>query len=216
MPDELYGKEKIIMGKRDLILDAMQKLMTDNEAKNATVSDVAKKAGIGKGSVYYYFESKEQIIDAVIQRGYSKVIEESRWMLKKSNMSALEKLQTIFKISVYPADGHGQSELLRLLNMQDDVVVHQKFCVIAVREMTPILAEIIRQGIKDGVLKCDYPEQYAQFIMSMILLSLDSVLIPTGREEMYTKLKALAQMLETSMHMKEGSFSYFYTPPDKL
>lgn len=202
-----------MIAKKQLILDTMQKLMTDNEATSATISDVAKKAGIAKGSVYYYFDSKEQIIDAVIERAYSKVIEESRSMLTDSKMNAIDKFREIFKISVYPEDKHRQSMLLRLLSTQDNVVIHQKFCVIAVREMTPILTEVIKQGIDEGIMQCDYPKRYAEFILSIILLSLDSVLIPSNKEERVEKLKALAQILETSMNTKKGSFSYLYMPP---
>ena len=47
--------------KKDMILDAMQRLMNQNSAQSISVSDVAKEAGIGKGSIYYYFKSKEEI-----------------------------------------------------------------------------------------------------------------------------------------------------------
>lgn len=205
----------MMFSKRDLILDTMEEIMTDNKATSATVSDIAKKAGIAKGSVYYYFESKDQIIDAVIERAYSNAIEDSKKMLKNSDMDAFDKFKAIFNISVYPSDEHGQSTLLKLLSLQDNVIIHQRFCVIAARDMTPILAEVIKQGIEEGVLECDYPKGYAEFILSMILLSLDSVLIPCEREEKFEKLRALAQILETSMHTKKGKFSYLYARHEK-
>ena len=52
--------------KKDLILDAMQELMNKSNAQTISVSDIAKKAGIGKGSIYYYFKSKEEILEGVI------------------------------------------------------------------------------------------------------------------------------------------------------
>ena len=51
--------------KTDLILDSMQKLMQKKEAKSISVSDIAKEAGIGKGSIYYYFKSKEEYLAAI-------------------------------------------------------------------------------------------------------------------------------------------------------
>ena len=54
--------------KRERILDAMQELMRTASAQAISVSDIAQKAGIGKGSIYYYFPSKNNIIDAVIER----------------------------------------------------------------------------------------------------------------------------------------------------
>lgn len=44
--------------KKDMILDAMQELMGSANVQAISVSDIAQKAGIGKGSIYYYFSSK--------------------------------------------------------------------------------------------------------------------------------------------------------------
>ena len=54
--------------KSDLILDSMQRLMQKKDTRSISVSEIAKEAGIGKGSIYYYFKSKEEIVDAVIER----------------------------------------------------------------------------------------------------------------------------------------------------
>ena len=56
------------LNKREKILDAMQQLMTTADTRSITVSEIAQKAGIGKGSVYYYFPSKNDILDGVIER----------------------------------------------------------------------------------------------------------------------------------------------------
>lgn len=56
--------------KYDRILDALQQLMIDKSMSNISVSDIAARAGIGKGSIYYYFPSKEAILDALIKRNY--------------------------------------------------------------------------------------------------------------------------------------------------
>ena len=50
-------------GKKDLILDTMQKLMNEKPSQAISVSDIAREAGIGKGSIYYYFKSKEEIMN---------------------------------------------------------------------------------------------------------------------------------------------------------
>ena len=68
--------------KTDLILDSMQKLMQKKEAKSISVSDIAKEAGIGKGSIYYYFKSKEEIVDAVIERSYSDAIKKAEELVQ--------------------------------------------------------------------------------------------------------------------------------------
>ena len=42
-----------VSDKYNTILDALQSLLESNDLKNISVSDIAKAAGIGKGSIYY-------------------------------------------------------------------------------------------------------------------------------------------------------------------
>ena len=64
-------------GKYDIILDAAKELMCSKDSvADITVDMIAKQAGIGKGSFYYYFISKDEIIDAVIDQCYSVAIED--------------------------------------------------------------------------------------------------------------------------------------------
>ena len=79
--------------KRERILDAMQELMRTASAQAISVSDIAQKAGIGKGSIYYYFPSKNNIIDAVIERSYSRVLDAGRELAASSHMDAFKKME---------------------------------------------------------------------------------------------------------------------------
>ena len=56
--------------KSEKILDALQQLLEERTIQHISVSDIAAKAGIGKGSIYYYFDSKDSIVDALIKRSY--------------------------------------------------------------------------------------------------------------------------------------------------
>ena len=57
---------------RDAILDATDRLLARHGYKKMTIDDLAKEVGIGKGSVYLHFSSKEEIalshIDRIIER----------------------------------------------------------------------------------------------------------------------------------------------------
>ena len=81
--------------KKDMILDAMQELMASANVQAISVSDIAQKAGIGKGSIYYYFSSKNDIIDAVIERNYSRVLDEGRELAASSHLDAFQQLDTM-------------------------------------------------------------------------------------------------------------------------
>ena len=73
--------------KYQLILDATETLLKNRDAKSISVNDIAKTAGIGKGSIYYYFSSKNEILEALIQRNYQKVLENACTLASQSESS---------------------------------------------------------------------------------------------------------------------------------
>ena len=81
--------------KKQLILDSMEQLMADEPYGDISVDSIAKKAGIGKGSIYYYFCSKEEILDSVISRCYKKALHEYFCEINSCE-TTLEKIKKLF------------------------------------------------------------------------------------------------------------------------
>ena len=83
--------------KYDIILDAARELMcSKGSVADITVDMIAKQAGIGKGSIYYYFSSKDEIIDAVIDQCYTVAIGDFIEEIK-TRSNSLEKLKLLFQ-----------------------------------------------------------------------------------------------------------------------
>ena len=98
--------------KIDIILNSAEKLMCSMEEpnKDMTVDMIAKNAGIGKGSIYYYFGSKDEIIDAVIERSYSIAIKE--YFASTENCeTTYEKMHHLFASMI-------KKEFIRLINLR--------------------------------------------------------------------------------------------------
>ena len=54
--------------KYEKILEALRTLLETKKISQISVSEIAQTAGIGKGSIYYYFSSKEAIFDALMAK----------------------------------------------------------------------------------------------------------------------------------------------------
>ncbi len=133
--------------KRDLILDAMQELMNETSNRAISVSDIAEKAGIGKGSIYYYFESKNDIIEAVIERSYSMAIRKSKELVSSTDIDAFAKMEIIFRACLEASSElKRQEECGSFIEIQQSALIHQKFMTFLIRNLKPILSDIIRQG----------------------------------------------------------------------
>ena len=83
--------------KYNLILDALQQLLEEKKIQNISVSEIAQKAGIGKGSIYYYFPSKEAILDALIERSYEKPLLTAKNLAAQTEISPFARMAMLFQ-----------------------------------------------------------------------------------------------------------------------
>lgn len=196
--------------KKDMILDAMQRLMNQNSAQSISVSDVAKEAGIGKGSIYYYFKSKEEILEGVIERSYSDALKKAEELVNNPELKALDKLEIVFKTC-----RDSSMELLRqeagdFFEIQQSALLHQQYIRIMIRNLRPILADIIRQGNAEGTMYCKSPEEAAEIALIVLLIKMDSRLNAQSREQVQKTLDVFSYMLETSFGIEKGRLDYLW------
>ncbi len=80
--------------KKGKILLAAQELFSDRGYHETTVEEIAKHAGVAKGTVYIYFESKEQLFKEVIKSGFKELTRILEEKLETTN-DPLEKIRFI-------------------------------------------------------------------------------------------------------------------------
>lgn len=197
--------------KRDLILDAMQKLMSQTSTQAISVSDIAKEAGIGKGSIYYYFKSKENILEAVIERTYSEAIQKSKMLLQTPDMDALTKMEIIFRTCRDSSIELYRQESNNFLELQQSAFLHQQFIIIMIRKLRPILADIIRQGNEEGSIFCKSPDEISEIVLIILTIKLDNYYTEDNKEQIQKTLDVFSYMLETSFHIEKGRLDYLWS-----
>src|SRR5688572_28881824 len=71
--------------KREKILEAAVGLFKRFDLKRTTIDEMAKEAGIGKGTVYNYFTSKEEIFLAVHRQSIQEQMRKLRSVVRKES-----------------------------------------------------------------------------------------------------------------------------------
>jgi AcrR family transcriptional regulator len=79
-------------GVRDAILDATDRLLARYGYRKMTVEDIAREVGIGKGSVYLHFASKEEIVLSRVDRLVEQ-LKERLWAIARSDADAAIRLR---------------------------------------------------------------------------------------------------------------------------
>lgn len=199
--------------KREKILDALQELLREQDVQNVSVSDIAKKAGIGKGSIYYYFPSKDAIVDALIEKNYKKPLETAKEMVKQTDLSPYQRMAKIFEACQKSSKEFLQhrrhmSEQELPQSAQEQAYIHQKYLKYLIAELKPSLTEIIQQEIDERLVQFDYPEQLAEIVLIVLTVKLDNTLAPASAEEIEQCIHALVLLLEKGTGTPVGALDY--------
>ncbi|MCC8150194.1 MAG: TetR/AcrR family transcriptional regulator [Lachnospiraceae bacterium] len=195
--------------KYDKILDALQELLGQKDIQNISVSEIARTAGIGKGSIYYYFSSKEALVDALVERSYKKPLETARHLAEQENVSPFTRMAMIFQACVNSSrDFRLQDRQTQSADDRAQALLHQKYIRHLVTEMKPELAEIIRQGIANGDVHFDYPEALAEVALIVLTVKLDNTIVPSSPEEIENTIDGLISLLENGTGNPKGSLNF--------
>lgn len=195
------------MSKKELIINALRELFKEGKAGTASVSDIAKKAGIAKGGMYYYFRSKEEVLDALVSQEYADIIKTCNELVGQSGGSATHKFALL--LHSYRSS-YVDPSLDEYLHMPQNAAIHQKSLAQILSALSQVISQIIEQGIEEGTFICKYPQEYAEIILSVFTFLLDPGIFPWTKEQYFTKMKALADMLEKGLCAPKDSFQFLY------
>lgn len=195
------------MEKKDIIINALRELFKEGKAGTASVSDIAKKAGIAKGGMYYYFRSKEEVLDALVEKEYEDIIQFCTKQIEQCNGNAITKFALLLKNY---RSAYVDPSLDEYLHMPQNAAIHQKSLAKILTSLSKEITSIMEQGIANGDFICDYPQEYSEIIMSVFTFLLDPGIFSWTNDQYLSKLKALANMLEKGLNSPPNSFSFLY------
>ena len=180
--------------KYELILDSLQKLLESRNLQTISVSEIAQTAGIGKGSIYYYFPSKDAILDALVERNYEKPLATAKNLSSQTEIPPFTRMAMIFQACRNSSSEYLRSREGKGTGAQEESFLHQKYLNHLITELKPVLAEIIRQGIEKGEISFDKPDALAEIVLIILTVKMDNTLIPSSREEIENTIAGLVSL----------------------
>lgn len=155
--------------RRNEILDAASKLIYSKGYEQMTIQDILDDLQIAKGTFYHYFGSKQELLEALIERMQEKAKLLLEPIVYDASLPALEKFRHFFAVLARWKTEQKTFLLavLRVWYTDENVIVRHKFHVAGVKWITPLIAVIIQQGIEEGVFTTAYPEQISELIVHL-------------------------------------------------
>ena len=178
------------------ILDVAFRLFMEKGYEYASIQDIIDHlGGLSKGAIYHHFKSKEDILVAVTER----MTAESNQMLAairdRSDITGKEKLKTIFKESI---NRPVQNDIFTVApNFHSNPKLLASLLYDTIEEAAPhYILPIIKQGIADGSIQTDFPEQLAELIIFVANVWTNPMLFDSTEDVCYGKFMVFGQMME--------------------
>ncbi len=192
--------------KKEQILDMSFSLFLEKGYDNTSISDILSKLDIARGTLYYHFESKEAIMDAIIERTAKKIVEEAKGIVLQKGLSVHEKIFLLFYESSMRRLSGGEL-MIDYLNQPQNALFHEKSNRAFIQKISPILGDIISEGVKEGIFDNAFPYESAELILAMIMGFMDVPYENTDANDPERRMESLLYNMERMLGAKEGSFA---------
>jgi AcrR family transcriptional regulator len=198
----------------ELIATARQLFYTKGYERTS-VSDIVKEIGIAQGTFYYYFDSKQAILEAVVEELIAQSVVLMQAVIADQTLDAIAKWKkTIQVINDWKIGRKADMiSISRILRMNGNLRLRYQLQSKATQFTTLELAQIVAQGCEEGVFHTEHAVEAAECAIA-ILHGLsdaltDIVLNPEGYEDpimlVQRKLEAAQTATERVLGAPSGS-----------
>ncbi|MER2175886.1 MAG: TetR/AcrR family transcriptional regulator [Carnobacterium sp.] len=173
---------------RKKILDVAEKLFLEKGYDGTSIQDIVDGLGnMTKGVIYHHFKSKFAILETIMDEADEQPILEQ---LRGRN--GLEKLQNVLKDSFksYRRQSIGYAVAVALRSPR---ILGEQYLQVF-QELVPEMKKIVDEGVMDGSIQTDYPEEITELLMLTINLWIGFQLSLLSEEELRRKILFIQQM----------------------
>lgn len=155
--------------RRNEILDVAQQLVTTRGYEQMAIQDILNELQIAKGTLYHYFDSKQALLEALLERMMDEVEQTLLPLVNDAQLAPLDKFQRFFAaLNHYRAEQKPLVlEVWRAWYADGNALVRQKARATLVKRVKPLLTVVIGQGVQEGVLTTPYPEHVSDVLLSL-------------------------------------------------
>lgn len=193
--------------RRNEILDAADELFGQKGFDGTSTNDILSKVGIARGTLYHHFKSKEDIMDALIERYSSKMLGAAQAIALDTAIPVVERiLRTVMAMNISSGNGGESSkEIMEHIHRPQNALMHQKIQKIIVNGVPPILTPIVREGIQQGIFNTPYPYESMEMIIIYANTIFDEEMVEMTEEVRMSRILAFIANVERLLGAEEGS-----------
>ena len=193
--------------RRREILIAARELFVNKGYDQTSVNDILKIVNIAKGTFYYYFASKEEVLEAIILDIVEEGARKADKIIKNKDIPLVNRI--MMAIMAQAPDFEGADEIRDELHKVENAKLEQLYLKTMLKRMTPILQEPVLEGIERGIFQMDYPTECIESILLLGHMMFDCNVCEWKMDEYPIKIQAFLSNVERMLGAKEGELKVF-------
>ena len=133
------------------LLQIAYRMFISRGYENTSVDEIIEEADIAKGTYYYYFETKEQMLEEVI----GMIIDQEMETASRILQAEIPVPQKIIGMISSLRPTQEESPIEGALMQPENIVMHEKIRKKIVEMAVPLLSKVVEEGIGQGIFACD-------------------------------------------------------------
>jgi len=162
------------------------KLFLMNGYEQTSINLIIETIGISKGTFYYYFKSKEELLDAIVTLKSEEVVSKIRPIVNDSHLNAIEKLNDIYQYAIrVKADMKDLIQMLLTVWLNDDYLyIRHKMEQQSLKVMIPEMNLVIEQGMKERLFNIASSKGVGELLLKLGTIINDTILQMLNKYDM--------------------------------
>ena len=189
--------------RRQEILAAARELFIKKGYDQTSVNDILNVVEIAKGTFYYYFVSKEEVLEAIIMDIVKEGEIKAKRILNDKSIALVNRI--MMAMMAQKPDFEGSDEIKDELHKVENTKFHRVYLKEMIKMMTPILEPLFIEGIDQGIFNMEYPTECVESVLLLgHMMFDDSDVFGWSIEEYPKKIQAFLANMERLLGTKKG------------
>ena len=142
------------------LFDSAIELIGERGFTDASVDEIVERAGVAKGTVYYHFSGKADLVEALIQDRLSPLAERFREAAAANADDPRGAIEALVRAELEFLSEHGSFSKLLLTELWREDRVWRKTLVHLRQELLGVIKGVIYQGIETGAFREDLDAEF--------------------------------------------------------
>ena len=191
--------------RKNEILDAAEELFAARGYEETSTGDILDRVGIARGTLYYHFRSKEEILDALIGRISQTLIARAGKAAEDKSVPVVERIvRTIASLNLETGESSIGHEVLEQVHKPQNALMHQKMQQSLLDGVVPVITRLVEEGNAQGIFHTGYPRETTEMLVLYSGVAFDSRLGGEPEQEA-RRVRAFIHNTEILLGAESGS-----------